>query len=329
MSHYLIPLAAEPPAGGGAFNRFVESGENPEEAVRVYRDAYDGMRFDVRRAEEDFSFRYAGVGDERVSLRSSTCTGRLAGEVPHLRDYVVSWFRTGSGELRRGAAAPVTASTAPFLLPPGQHFALRFTPHRQNLVHFERAFLEDIATEFHAGPPQTVSFDLDVAPSAEAIGRWRAALGAAMAMLRDASGPPLLRFNAQRHLAHALLQLFPWLGLDVPQILREPPLAKTRVALEYVHHHAHEPITPADAARAAGLHTRTLQAATRQHLGVSPSTYLRGIRLLRVRSDLTDAAPDTCSVAEIAHAWGFGHLGRFSAAYRTRFGERPCDTLRR
>ncbi|NQX26657.1 AraC family transcriptional regulator [Microbacteriaceae bacterium VKM Ac-2854] len=329
MSQYLLTPTAEPSFGGGAVTRFVQLGHDPREAIRVYQDAYGGARFDALRADAPFSFRYAGVGDDRVSLRSSTCTGHVIGEVPHLHDYVVSWFRAGTGELRRASAAQSTATSALFLLPAGQRFALQLGPHQQSLVHFARAFLEDVATEFHAGPPQAVAFDLDALPAADAIGRWRTALGAATAVLRAASAAPLLRFNAQRPLARALLQLFPWLGVDVPPVLREPSLAKTRVALEFLHHHAHEPITPADAARAAGLHTRTLQTSTRHHLGVSPSSYLRGIRLLRVRSDLIEGTPDSCSVSDVAHRWGFGHLGRFSAAYRARFDERPCDTLRR
>ena len=106
-------------------------------------------------------------------------------------------------------------------------------------------------------------------------------------------------------------------------------MARTRLALEYLHHHAHEPITTADAARAAGLHTRTLQHHLSRHLGTSPTLYLRDIRLDRARTDLAEQTPDDTTVAAVARAWGFGHLGRFSATYRSRFGERPNETLRR
>ncbi|WP_414703825.1 helix-turn-helix domain-containing protein [Pseudomonas sp. UBA2047] len=33
-------------------------------------------------------------------------------------------------------------------------------------------------------------------------------------------------------------------------------------------------------------------------------------------------------VSEVAEAWGFNHLGRFSEQYRRRFGELPSSTPR-
>ena len=241
----------------------------------------------------------------------------------------MSWFRSGSGELRRGDRVRTERPDTPFLLPSAQKFALSFAPHQQNLIHFEPHFLEDIATEFHAGRPQAISFDHDVTPVAAAIARWRAAVSAATSVLVNAATTPLMRMNTQGPLARALLQLFPWFGLDVPRVLREPSLARTRLALEYLHHHAHEAITPADAAKAAGIHTRTLQHHLSRHLDTSPTAYLRDIRLDRVRTTLLDLSRDDTTVAAVAREWGFGHLGRFSAAYRSRFGERPSDTLRR
>ncbi|WP_166404610.1 AraC family transcriptional regulator [Labedella endophytica] len=304
-------------------------GEDVDEARQTYQDAYDGQRFAVHRGTEPFSFRYASVGDDRVSLRTSTLTGHLSGEVPHLRDYVVSWFRSGGGELTRRNHPTSLKATTPFLLPSEQRFAFSFGPHHQNLVHFAPAFLEDIATEFHAGPAQAVSFDHDAMPSDDGIAQWRVAVSAATEDLVSPVASPILRLAAQRSLARSFLQLFPWFGIDVPPVLREPSLARTRLALEYLHHHAHEPVTPADAARAAGLHTRTLQHHLNRHLDTSPTAYLRDIRLDRTHTALAGLSTDETTVAAVAQQWGFGHLGRFSAAYRSRFGEHPRDTLRR
>ena len=101
-----------------------------------------------------------------------------------------------------------------------------------------------------------------------------------------------------------------------------------RTAIEYLHHHADRPITPADAARAAGISTRVLQLAVRRYEDTTPSALLRGIRLDRVRAELRDASPTTTTVRAVAEQWGFGHLGRFAASYAERFGELPSATLR-
>jgi AraC-like DNA-binding protein len=56
--------------------------------------------------------------------------------------------------------------------------------------------------------------------------------------------------------------------------------------------------------------------------------FLRDVRLDAVRARLADRdAPST--VAEAAVEFGFGHLSRFSQAYRRRFGENPSQTLAR
>ncbi|WP_413784026.1 helix-turn-helix domain-containing protein [Rathayibacter tanaceti] len=67
------------------------------------------------------------------------------------------------------------------------------------------------------------------------------------------------------------------------------------------------------------------QAAPR----VSPSVYLRDVRLDRARSDLVAGDPCSTTVAAVAREWGFGNLGRFASAYQVRFDEKPSHTLRR
>jgi len=91
----------------------------------------------------------------------------------------------------------------------------------------------------------------------------------------------------------------------------------------------HKAITPKDIAAAAQLHPRSLQQQMHDHLGSSPSAYVRGVRLDRARLDLLAAKPGEALVSEIAKRWNFGNLGRFSNAYFARFGEYPRDTLAR
>jgi AraC-like DNA-binding protein len=104
----------------------------------------------------------------------------------------------------------------------------------------------------------------------------------------------------------------------------------TRAAKDHIEVHLSEPLTVADIADAAGVSARTLQATFRSELDTTPMTYVRDRRLDRARAELADAAgDDAVNVTLIATRWGFGHLGRFAAEYRARFGETPSATLGR
>ncbi|WP_284454465.1 AraC family transcriptional regulator [Cupriavidus campinensis] len=98
-----------------------------------------------------------------------------------------------------------------------------------------------------------------------------------------------------------------------------------RKVQEYLDAHAHEPIRAEQMAQVAGVSLRSLYAGFREFCGVSPMQYLRDLRLERARADLLGGGG---SVSGVALRWGFGHLGRFSAEYRERFGESPKESLR-
>ena len=95
----------------------------------------------------------------------------------------------------------------------------------------------------------------------------------------------------------------------------------------YLEAHADEPVTPAQLAAVAGVSLRSLFSGFKACCGVSPMQYLKALRLERARADL-QTAPEHANVAGVALRWGFGHLGRFSADYKARFGECPSQTRR-
>lgn len=99
-------------------------------------------------------------------------------------------------------------------------------------------------------------------------------------------------------------------------------------ARDYIHAHAHESITLENLASQAGCGYRALQVAFRDALALSPTAYLKQVRLTRIRDELL-AAGDSTTIAQVARKWGFHHLGRLSSAYRQQFGELPSETLRR
>ena len=83
-----------------------------------------------------------------------------------------------------------------------------------------------------------------------------------------------------------------------------------------------------DLSRAMGVCERTLRNAFHAVYGVGPKQYLLRHGLDEAHDALQHARADRATVTQIATACGFFELGRFAAAYRRRFGERPSDTLR-
>jgi AraC-like DNA-binding protein len=101
-----------------------------------------------------------------------------------------------------------------------------------------------------------------------------------------------------------------------------------RRAREFIEGHAQEPLTVADIARGAGVGVRGLQHGFRRSLGMSPTEYLRQVRLRRVHDELRAADSAATTVAQVAARWGFPHQGRFAVRYRERYGVAPALTLR-
>ncbi|WP_415805840.1 AraC family transcriptional regulator [Bordetella muralis] len=95
---------------------------------------------------------------------------------------------------------------------------------------------------------------------------------------------------------------------------------------DYIRSRLFAPLSLADLARAAGVTARTLNVVCHRHRGVAPMTLVRNLRLDAARQRLLSGLP--VSITEVAMEYGFGHLGRFSAYYRERFGELPKQTGR-
>jgi len=81
--------------------------------------------------------------------------------------------------------------------------------------------------------------------------------------------------------------------------------------------------------RILGISRRTLERAFRDMLGQSPAHYLRVRALNASHEQLLQSRRVPGMVTRVAIDNGFWHMGRFAVAYRTLFGERPIDTLRR
>jgi AraC-like DNA-binding protein len=99
-------------------------------------------------------------------------------------------------------------------------------------------------------------------------------------------------------------------------------------AVEAMHARPDLPHSPTSLAATAGISVRSLHEAFRSHIGMTPMTYLRQLRLQHAHNELRCSEPTDTTVTDTARRWGFAHLSRFAQAYQRRYGECPSTTLR-
>ncbi|MBZ6076462.1 AraC family transcriptional regulator [Microvirga puerhi] len=137
---------------------------------------------------------------------------------------------------------------------------------------------------------------------------------------------------AWQHLEHLLFTSF-LLGhrhnyseaLLQPQPAAVPFYVKRAEA--YIEAYFAEPLSLADIASHAGISARSLQNGFQNFRGMTPMAFLRSVRLQKAHHTLRVADPTVSTVAEIAFACGFTHMGEFGTAYRRTFGATPRQTL--
>ncbi|TDX78645.1 AraC-like DNA-binding protein [Rathayibacter sp. PhB151] len=304
-------------------------GTDLERASEVLGGFYSGTGWSVAATEQPFSFRYAALGDPVMTLRTSQMRGATTGEDPAGGDYVVQWLVEGRGivDVHRDAM-PVTRGV-PLLNPAHRPFVFSYADYDQKLVHLSREHVDRSAREHGYRRTGVLRFDHLHRHGVEPVAQWHAVIGEISTAIRTGRVTPLLWDRLTRRAAAAFLELYPPEGAALPEVLLAPSNAGMRSAVEFVHENAHLPIGPIEIAAAAHLSVRGLQVAFQRLLGTTPLQYVRDVRLDRVHADLRLGDPARSSVAGTARSWGFGHLGRFSAAYASRFGEYPSRTLGR
>ena len=113
-------------------------------------------------------------------------------------------------------------------------------------------------------------------------------------------------------------------------LLLSPPPAgdcaeRTEWAVAWIAANSHRlDVTVGEAAEAAGLSPRRLQAVFRRDCGIGPVRLLADMRLRQAHLVLTGHGPPPASIAEAATLAGFSRVTRFRAAYRRRYGRYPA-----
>jgi AraC-like DNA-binding protein len=198
-------------------------------------------------------------------------------------------------------------------------------------IRISRDLVEDELAAMLGHPADgPVRFDTTVhlrETPASGIGVLAEELAAQMLAGHELLTHPLLQLRQVRTLTAACLLAQPH-NFSSALLLGQPPLRPRtlRRAMQFIAENLTETLTLDDLARSAGCSGRTLNSAFREHLDATPMTYLRNLRLERVRDELL-AGDDP--IGTVAYRWGFTHLGRFAGAYAHRFGELPSETVAR
>jgi AraC-type DNA-binding domain-containing proteins len=203
----------------------------------------------------------------------------------------------------------------------------------QVLVQIRKSALIDFAERMlERRLPGELVFDPKVELGRADLRSFRLLL-AAMFHAADATAGPNARdsltsaFNEERVLEALLFAQPHSLSAFMDRQLAPAPRQVKR-AHDFIRQNAARPIALSDIAAASGVGARSLQIGFRRAFGITPMQALCRERLRRARLDLEAGAPGE-TVTDVALRWGFTHLGRFSADYRTAFGELPRETLRR
>ncbi|MET3130693.1 AraC family ethanolamine operon transcriptional activator [Oxalobacteraceae bacterium GrIS 1.11] len=154
------------------------------------------------------------------------------------------------------------------------------------------------------------------------------ALAGLLTVRQDALGPAQLH-HRQDMAVLALLAMLDKSGVEPVAAgsfqRRQRTVAKVR---DYILAHRDQAITVPELCEQAHVSRRTLQYCFEDVLGMSPTLYLRRLRLNGVRRQLLDARACRQAIGAVAADWGFDNFSQFSSDYRKLFGQSPSASLR-
>jgi AraC-like DNA-binding protein len=136
-------------------------------------------------------------------------------------------------------------------------------------------------------------------------------------------------------LSNLLAAIINWIGDaygNLPSEEVRPHPARRRIARrteEFILDHYHDNVHIEDLCRVTGVGVRTLQRCIREYFGVTVTEFLESVRLASAHRELSVLHSSDRTVTHIALDCGFCHLGRFSNAYRQRYGITPSEQLAR
>jgi len=261
---------------------------------------------------------------------------RASVNVEQLGFFLLEVPLSGESATRYGGAEVVTNRVSGVLAGPYQRFATRWNEECSKLlIKIDRLSLERyLCMMLGYDLQRPLEFQVGIDLRAPASASLRYMVQWLVAELENSAS--LLNNTPLGYAQYEQMLMWVLLNSQPNNYSGELSARQPKVAPHYVHSvedyiqaHCDEPITLTQLVRMSGVSGRTLLEGFRRHKGTSPMKYLKSVRMERVHQDLKNADAGNNRVTEIALAWGFTQLGKFSVEYKQRFGESPSETLKK
>lgn len=292
-------------------------------------------RHEMRLAHgHQLDFRLDVAPSPRVTLGRLSYGADAKLTVPPMRHcYHVNLPMSGSSLAEQNGVRGVSsADRAGVAFVPDAPLRVRWSPDAlQYVMRFPRELLEAHAAKM-AGlrSPEGIRFDLTFDLTGGAGQALVATAGFLFTELARPGGLAVMSTACQEMEAVLMTQLLMVVPHQLSPVLHGSPRptrrSKVREVMDFIDEHPAAATSTADLAAMAGVSARALQLGFQEAVGMSPSVYLRNVRLDRAHAELSCGTGG--SVTEVAARWGFFHPSRFARQYRERFGVLPSETVR-
>lgn len=310
--------------------------ESPDAAREALKRHFYPIELGLLDRAAQFSLALTTVRLGALTLGIARSGSEISLACDELASYHVNIPVTGAASSRQaGIQLVATPSCGVIFMPTGRAEIDRWTAGSTQLcLKIDRRALETELRE-QLGLPvvQAVRFELGMPLATPALRGWLSVVRMLAQELDQPGGlaaQPVLAADIQHLVIAGLLTSH---RHDYSEALLGPrppaPPRAVRLVVELIEEQPGHPWTVSQLARAAGVSVRALEAAFQRSVGDTPRSYLRARRLDAAHRELTAAEAGAATVTDVAHRWGFGHLGRFAEQYRRRFGVSPSVTLRR
>ncbi|MDQ1446759.1 MAG: hypothetical protein QOI20_3223 [Acidimicrobiaceae bacterium] len=248
--------------------------------------------------------------------------------------YHVNIPLTGSVVSRCGDQETIAVPGHAAVFTPNEHTVLpRWSADATQIcIKIERRSLEQELAQLLGRPiDRRVRFDLDMDLTSAPGARWLAMVNILIDALETppavtpSGHAPQVEYLEQAVIAGLIMRQRHTLTAKLfadPQPVSPRALQKV---LDYIHSRPGSQFSVGDLAGIAGIGQRQLHNLFYNEFEMSPTVYVRNVRLDGARTDLLNG---DATVSDVAFRWGFNHLGRFAQRYEQKFGESPSTTLR-